>query len=839
MFILFKTKRCMLLLLLWTVCASLVWGAIPAEERAALIAIYNATHEGSLNWKTPPLHTDGFSMPGTEGNWTGIVVAGDHVTEIDLGYKFFYGSFPPEICNLVYLKHLDLAGDYLSGTIPSAIGNLTALQYLDLAENNLGGSIPPELWNLTDLQYLNLNSNHISGGVIPSIENLNQLQSLYLNGFQFNGAIPVEIGNLSNLQSLELVDSRFSGGIPPALGNLANLKTLNLNGSQCGGGIPPELGNLSNLEILILKDNLLTGGIPPELGKLSKLKSLLLGDNRLSGPIPSEIGNLGALEFLLIGYNLLSGEIPYSLKKLKYPINIVLANNCLITSNLDLKAWLDKIEPGWDFTQNACKNEEPIVSLNRTGLSFRASASGRVSDSQKVWITNVGGGTLNWSAVGDASWLTVAPASGTGNGNFSVSINPTGLAVGNYTGTITITDVNASNSPQTIAVTLNIINDSQDQSPFGEFTTPWDGTDGVMGSIAVTGWALDDIGLESVKIYRQVNGDLSYIGDAIFIDGARPDVEQTYPGYPNSRKAGWGYLMLTNLLPDGDVTLKAIAKDNAGNETLLGTKTITIDNTNAEIPFGAIDTPTQGGDVSGKKYINFGWALTPQPDSIAIDGSTIKVVIDGVAKGHPVYNIFRADIANLFPGLANTNGAIGYFYIDASKLKNGLHTIAWSVTDNAGHSDGIGSRYFSVMNSGTGDRAAGLRDWDSLLNESTRDQLQSFEPVMVKKGYNDKTNPGEAYPDECGDIHIQIPELERLEIKLDTVPAKNLAGYLAVGDKLRELPIGSTLDSDAGIFYWQPGAGFVGEYHLVFTAKDETGQLIRKNIVVTIVPKAI
>ena len=45
---------------------------------------------------------------------------------------------------------------------------------------------------------------------------------------------------------------------------------------------------------------------------------------------------------------------------------------------------------------------------------------------------------------------------------------------------------------------------------------------------------------------------------------------------------------------------------------------------------------------------------------IPIDGSTIDVYIDGVVVGHPSYGHFRADIAALFPGYANSNGAVGF-----------------------------------------------------------------------------------------------------------------------------------------------------------------------------------
>jgi hypothetical protein len=74
------------------------------------------------------------------------------------------------------------------------------------------------------------------------------------------------------------------------------------------------------------------------------------------------------------------------------------------------------------------------------------------------------------------------------------------------------------------------------------------------------------------------------------------------------------------------------------------------------------------------------------------------VFVDGVSLGSPVYNNFRPDIATLFPGYNNSNGAIGYFYLDTTTLSNGLHSIAWSVTDNLGRTTGIGSRLFWVRN---------------------------------------------------------------------------------------------------------------------------------------------
>jgi uncharacterized protein (TIGR01370 family) len=243
-------------------------------------------------------------------------------------------------------------------------------------------------------------------------------------------------------------------------------------------------------------------------------------------------------------------------------------------------------------------------------------------------------------------------------------------------------------------------NGGSDAEPFGSFDSPIDGST-VRSSIAITGWALDDKGIENVKLYRESSGSLIFIGEATLVEGARPDVASAYPGYPNNTKAGWGYMLLTNFLPNGGngtFVLHAVAQDTSGQTVTIGSKTIICDNANAFKPFGAIDTPAQGGTVSGNAYINWGWVLTPQPNSIATDGSTIEVWIDGKKLGKPIYNLFRSDIATLFPGYANSNGAVGYFILDTTKMTNGVHTIQWTATDSGNNSDGIGSRYFTVQN---------------------------------------------------------------------------------------------------------------------------------------------
>jgi hypothetical protein len=245
--------------------------------------------------------------------------------------------------------------------------------------------------------------------------------------------------------------------------------------------------------------------------------------------------------------------------------------------------------------------------------------------------------------------------------------------------------------------------------PFGSFDTPANGATGITGAIPVTGWALDDSETTKVEIYRNpVVGEapypngIVYIGDATFVPGARTDVDSTYSAYPYSWRAGWGYMLLTNFFPpaggNGTYTLHAYAVDGLSQSTLLGSKTISLDNAHATKPFGTLDTPGQGQTVSGAGYVVFGWALTPPPGVIPTDGSTLWLAIDGQYIGHPTYNQYRSDIAGAFPGYANSNGAVGYSVIDTTTLANGMHTIGWLVTDDLGRAEGLGSRFFWVQN---------------------------------------------------------------------------------------------------------------------------------------------
>ena len=432
-----------------------------------------------------------------------------------------------------------------------------------------------------------------------------------------------------------------------------------------------------------------------------------------------------------------------------------------------------------------------VLSSNKVQFGYSGQ---QITGTQTVALNFNPSGAISWTASSNQANITVSPTSGSGNAILQITASP------GVSGLITVTAGGAANSPQQIQVNLTSVTPG---APFGSFDTPVNNTTGVAGAIPVTGWALDAVQATNVGIWREpVTGEtaqsngLVFIGNAVFVAGARPDVQVTYPNAPFNNRAGWGYMLLTNFLPNasgsgpsgnGTYKLHAIVTNSAGQILDLGTRTITVDNAHASKPFGTIDTPAQGGTVSGNAYVNFGWALTQNPYIIPMDGSTITAILDGVPVGHPAYNQYRSDIANLFPGLANSNGAVGFFYIDTTKLANGVHTISWNVFDNASRGDGIGSRYFTVANTGGGNVPA------------------TEEPI----------EPTQIAADATGVYSIKIEELDRIEL-----PVGATSGYLLMKDERLPLPVGSTLKG--GRFYWQAGPGFLGEYDLLFERADST-----------------
>jgi hypothetical protein len=382
-------------------------------------------------------------------------------------------------------------------------------------------------------------------------------------------------------------------------------------------------------------------------------------------------------------------------------------------------------------------------------------------------------------------------------------------------------------------ITLNIVpSTAPPAAPFGSFDTPTGDATPLYGSVALTGWTLDNIGVKQVELWRDIqpgettppsnttpgdprNGKI-YIANATFVDNARSDIQARYPALPASYRAGWGYLMLTRGLfgqGNGIYRLSAFAVDQEGNTSTIGTKSVIISNNAAAKPFGAIDTPEIAGDASGP---NFGWALTPPVNGVAackIQPSGVQYSIDSGPLQPVVYGNPRSDIAGAFPGFSNSSAAGGHAIIDWSTLTIGRHTIQWVITDDCNRSDGVGSRFFNVASgANVGAVTAELRAAPNLAALPESDA-----PITVAKGYGEL--PQVVEPGLAGSRTIEVKQGERIEVRLPR--GFDTAIQLGPAGQPRALPIGSTWDTASGIFYWQPAPGFLGRYRLVFTNGSE------------------
>ena len=483
------------------------------------------------------------------------------------------------------------------------------------------------------------------------------------------------------------------------------------------------------------------------------------------------------------------------------------------------------------------------------------------TEAQNVRLTQNGPGTMTWTATPTQPWITVTPSSGTGSANLSIGVAAVGEFphAGSLAGGVQLNFIGAAIDVAMIDVGLNLMANASSLGPFGRVDTPTDFRTGVTGAVPFTGWALDEIEVTRVMICREaVEGETApvdpscggaaqiFVGSAAFVEGARPDVAAQFPTSPLSRRAGWGLMVLTNMLPNqgnGTFVFHIWIEDREGHTVWLGSRTMTCANAAATLPFGSIDTPTQGGVASGTDFVNFGWALTPQPKTIPVDGSTITVLIDGVAQGTVSYNHERPDIESLFPGFRNTagtNGAVGYRIIDTTRLTNGLHTISWTVVDDQGAAQGIGSRFFTVsngVNAGTatvGGAAEGrvMADPDAVAAATRADT-----PVLGRRGWDLAEHWRSYSVGQEGRAVIHSEEIDRVEMRLGAQRGERYTGHVRVGDALAALPPGSQLDNETGWFTWAPGVGFVGTYDLVFVRWEGTRAVARHEVRVILAPK--
>ena len=384
------------------------------------------------------------------------------------------------LSGLTNLEKLYLYNNQISDISP--LSSLTNLETLYLEGNEVGDIGP--LSGLTNLQELWLQWNQISD--ISPLSGLTNLEKLYLDGNEISDISP--LSGLTSLEWLHFFHNQISDISP--LSGLTSLEWLFLEGNEVSDISP--LSGLTNLQRLRLDRNQVSD--ISSLSGLTNLKLLRLEDNQISDI--SALAGLTELGLLLLDYNQIAdisaisgltklGEGTWFPEREGIPICLGLRSNQVADINplvqnaglangdgIDLRenslsaqsynTYIPQLEArGVNVLYDAAPPTplDPTISFSPTSLSFAASEGGANPADQTLNIWNSGGGTLNWSVADDAAWLGLNPPNGASTGEHdavTVSVDISGMGAGSYSGTITISDLAATNNPQTAQVNLTI-----------------------------------------------------------------------------------------------------------------------------------------------------------------------------------------------------------------------------------------------------------------------------------------------------------------------------------------------------------------------------------------------
>ncbi|MRX41913.1 hypothetical protein GJU43_21755 [Flavobacterium sp. LC2016-23] len=318
---------------------------ILAQEKAALIALYNSTNGAAWtntvsNQGAWPVNDPDAVVTRWDNNtktgWYGVSVSAEgRVTGLNLSYNNLTG-YLTNLNALTELTTISFVVNKIQGGNIDSFGELTKLITVNISScnldgnlqslmkstnlisfsaqlNNISGSFPEDFYKLSKLQLLDVYLNKLEGdysvlGQIPS------LTTLALTGNNFNKtgsadynnrSIPESFKNLTNLTSLRIQMQGLKNNLK-VLGYLINLTSLEIDNNKFEGPLPSEFSALKKLSFFTATLNAITDisvlssinslqtigcqsnsivSIPPGFSQLSNLSSLNVAKNKLSGPL--------------------------------------------------------------------------------------------------------------------------------------------------------------------------------------------------------------------------------------------------------------------------------------------------------------------------------------------------------------------------------------------------------------------------------------------------------------------------------------------------------------------------------------------------------------------------
>ena len=166
------------------------------------------------------------------------------------------------------------------------------------------------------------------------------------------------------------------------------------------------------------------------------------------------------------------------------------------------------------------------IMLSPDTLTFSTPAGIAPAD-QSLAVRNGGQGTLDYTVGEDAAWLAVTPAGGTSTGETDTlvaSVDPGSLAEGSYTGTVTVTDAQADNSPQTAEVMLHVIEEGGEpdppEPPPGTPATHYVNIANTTPQSPYTNWTMAAVSIQDAADVA-VDGSTVWVADGVYDTGSR------------------------------------------------------------------------------------------------------------------------------------------------------------------------------------------------------------------------------------------------------------------------------------------------------------------------------
>lgn len=210
------------------------------------------------------------------------------------------------------------------------------------------------------------------------------------------------------------------------------------------------------------------------------------------------------------------------------------------------------------------------------------------------------------------------------------------------------------------------------------------------GMVLVKGWAIDPQAINRIELWV----DDQFQHEAVkFLP--RIDIVEAYPDYPGIHQSRPGFItgFTANRFTNGPHTVEVRIYTSDGEIHSLGRRTININNSINQVPFGFVDIPGTGPihNAAGAFPVS-GWAAD-------IDGiDRIEVLIDDGVMQDAMYGDPRPDVGTSYPDFSGALYSGWVANVDTTRVQNGVHLLTVRAIDRKGMSVMLGRRQIQVIN---------------------------------------------------------------------------------------------------------------------------------------------